>query len=97
MQEMKRLDIDSSKIWDPYQPMPTAMTKPRPWALSREQVELVQHGTKGLRPEWRDDFVDAVVDEHHDGGVTTAGNRRPPMQKPRVLPTCRTQLRLAAR
>jgi hypothetical protein len=63
MQEMKRLDIDSSKIWDPYQPMPTAMTKPRPWALSREQVELVQHGTKGLRPEWRDDFVDAVVDE----------------------------------
>ena len=40
-----------------------AMTKLRPWALSDEQVALVQHGTKGLRPEWRDDFVDAVVDE----------------------------------
>jgi len=39
------------------------MTKPRPWALSRDQVALVQHGTKGLRPEWRDDFVDAVAEE----------------------------------
>jgi hypothetical protein len=63
MQEMKRLDIDSSKIWEPYQPMPTAMTKPRPLSLSREQVALVQQGANGLRPEWHDDFVDAVAEE----------------------------------
>jgi hypothetical protein len=60
---MKRLDIDSSKIWDPYQPMPTAMTKPRPLALSDEQVALVQHGAKGLPPEWHDYFVAAVAEE----------------------------------
>jgi hypothetical protein len=41
----------------------TVMTKPRPWALSDEQVALVQQGAKGLRPEWHDDFVDAVADE----------------------------------
>ena len=41
----------------------TVMTKPRPWALSDEQVALVQQGAKGLRPEWHDDFVDAVAEE----------------------------------
>ena len=41
----------------------TVMTKLRPWALSREQVALVQQGAKGLRPEWHDDFVDAVAEE----------------------------------
>jgi hypothetical protein len=39
------------------------MTKPRPSALTREQLALVHHGAKGLPPEWRDRFVDAVVDE----------------------------------
>ena len=39
------------------------MTKLRPWALSREQVALVQQGAKGLPPEWRDRYLDAVVDQ----------------------------------
>ena len=39
------------------------MSKPRPWALSREQAALVQQGANGLRPEWHDDFVDAVAEE----------------------------------
>jgi hypothetical protein len=43
--------------------MPTAMTKPRPLALSDEQLALIQQGAKGVPPEWRDRFVDAVVDE----------------------------------
>jgi hypothetical protein len=43
--------------------MPTAMTKPRPLALSDEQLALAQQGAKGVPPEWRDRFVDAVVDE----------------------------------
>jgi hypothetical protein len=43
--------------------MPTAMTKPRPLALSDEQLALIQQGEKGVPPEWRDRFVDAVVDE----------------------------------
>jgi hypothetical protein len=41
----------------------TVMTKLRPWALSREQVALVQQGAKGLRSEWCDDFVAAVAEE----------------------------------
>jgi hypothetical protein len=31
--------------------------------LSREQAALVQQGAKGLRPEWHNDFIDAVADE----------------------------------
>ena len=41
----------------------TAMTKPRPLALSHEQLALVQQGAKGVPPEWHDRFVDAVSDE----------------------------------
>ena len=41
----------------------TAMTKPRPLALSRERLALVQQGAKGVPPEWHDRFVDAVADE----------------------------------
>jgi hypothetical protein len=39
------------------------MTKPRPLALSDEQLALVQQGAKGLPPEWRDRYLDAVVEE----------------------------------
>jgi hypothetical protein len=39
------------------------MTKLRPWALSDEQLALVQHGAKGLPPEWHDRYLDAVVEE----------------------------------
>jgi hypothetical protein len=45
------------------QPVPTAMTKPRPLALSCEHLALVQQGAKGVPPEWHDRFVDAVGDE----------------------------------
>jgi hypothetical protein len=41
----------------------TAMTKPRPLALSHERLALVQQGAKGVPPEWHDRFVDAVSDE----------------------------------
>jgi hypothetical protein len=43
--------------------MPTAMTMPQPLALSDEQLAHIQQGAKGVPPEWRDRFVDAVVDE----------------------------------
>jgi hypothetical protein len=39
------------------------MTKPRPLALSVEQLALIQQGAKGLPPEWHGRFVDAVADE----------------------------------
>jgi hypothetical protein len=45
------------------QPVPTAMTKPLPLALSRQQLALVQRGAKGVPPEWHARFEDAVFDE----------------------------------
>ena len=39
------------------------MTTPRPWALSDEQLALVQQCAKGLPPEWHDRYLDAVVEE----------------------------------
>jgi hypothetical protein len=45
------------------QPVPTGMTKPRPLALSDEQLVLVQQGSTGLPPEWHDRFLDAVTDQ----------------------------------
>ena len=39
------------------------MTKPRPLALSDEQLALVQQGANGLPPEWHSRFLDAVTDQ----------------------------------